>query len=112
MDFVTRQLAHAQAEGDVLCHGHVRAKRVALEDLRDVTLIWREVRNVLAGEEDLSVVGCFKSCDEPQERCLAASGWTEKRKKLTRLHREVDIVDRAQLAKPFCRGDNLDHDVS
>ncbi|MNH28119.1 hypothetical protein D3C79_882610 [compost metagenome] len=37
--FIGLDLLHAQAEGDILLHGHVREQRVALEHHADATLL-------------------------------------------------------------------------
>ena len=51
-DLVGGRAGHAQAEGHVLFHRHVRIERVGLEDHRDLALARRQARHVAAVDDD------------------------------------------------------------
>ncbi len=78
-DLRLRPLAHLQSERDVVPHRHVLERGVMLEDEADVSLLRRERRCVLAGEEDLAVIRTLEAGDDPEERRLSRAARSEER---------------------------------
>jgi hypothetical protein len=66
-----RARLHAQAEGDVLEHGHVPEQRVVLEDEADAAVAGVDGGRVLAVEEHLAGVGLLQPRDDAQQAGLA-----------------------------------------
>src|SRR5205085_10452253 len=91
--------ADPQPEVDILPGGHVREKRVGLEDHPHVALVRSDVRDVLAVDDDASLVGTIEACDEAQRGRLAAAGGTEEREELALAERDVDAVERLHSAE-------------
>ncbi len=87
-----RQLAHAQAEGDVVGNRHMRKERVGLKDHRGVPPMRRHVVHALVVEEDVAAVWRDKSRDHTQRRRLAAARGAEQRDELAVRHVEVDVL--------------------
>ncbi len=91
-------VAHSQAEHDVLADRQMRKQRVRLEHHRDVALRGREMGDVASADQDAAVVSGFQSRDQPQRRRLAATRGAEQHVERARLEREREAVDRANLA--------------
>jgi hypothetical protein len=70
---------HAQAEGDVVEHGHVAEQRVVLEHEADLALAHMGAGGILAIEQHLARVGLFQPGDDAQQRRLAAARRAEQR---------------------------------
>src|SRR5258707_964218 len=96
--------APAEAEGDVLEHGHVREERVRLEDQAEVPPMDGHPRDVLPREDDLAAVGLDEPGDHPEQRALAAARGPEEGEKLAGGGVEGHLFDRddgaERLAKP------------
>src|SRR5882724_1175152 len=96
--------APAEAEGDVLEHGHVREERVRLEDQAEVPPMDGHPRDVLPREDDLAAVGLDEPGDHPEQRALAAARGPEEGEKLAGGGVEGYLVDRddgaERLAEP------------
>jgi hypothetical protein len=86
---------HAQAEHDVLPHGHVREERVVLEDGVDRPVEGRHAVDGPAAEQDLARGRLLEARDGAQRRRLAATGGAEQGEELALAHRQGDVVDRA-----------------
>ena len=101
--FVLGDLAHLQAEGDVLLDRHVRPQRVALEDHRHPPLLRRQRgagrRHLLAVHFDRAGGRRHKTRDHPQRRGLAAAGRAEQRDEFARAQRQIEIVDDDEVAE-------------
>ncbi len=69
-----RNLAHAQAEGEVVVDRLVRIERVVLEDHGDVAVARREVVDDPVADADLAVRDLLEPGDHPQRGRLAATG--------------------------------------
>ena len=65
--------ADPQTELDVLRRRHVREQRVRLEDHPHVAFVGRDAGDVLALDDDPSLVGTVEAGDETQRRRLAAA---------------------------------------
>src|SRR5690606_30920035 len=66
VDLRGRDPSHAQSEGDVRAHVHVREQRIGLEDRVDRALVGRRAGRGLSGEKDLAAIGVVKSRDDPE----------------------------------------------
>src|SRR6185295_14936593 len=89
----------AQAEGDILEHGHVAEQRVVLEHKADVPLAHVLLRSVLAMEQHAARIRHLQPGDDPQQGCLAAARWPEQRDQLAGGKLEADPVQRGELTK-------------
>jgi hypothetical protein len=88
----------------------VWVERVVLEDHRDIAVPRSDLGHVAAADDDTSRGRLLQSCNQPQERGLAATGRADEDGELTVLDREVDIVDGADAAAERLR-DVLDDDL-
>ena len=86
-------LAHLEAEGHVVKHGQMREERIALENKAEVALMQRNIRIVLAVEDDLAVHRVGKARNQAQAGRLAAAGGTQQADKLALLHADVEILE-------------------
>src|SRR4051812_12309377 len=86
--------ADLQPELDVLRGRHVREQRVRLEHHAHVALRRRDVRDVLAVDDDPAAVGSIEAGDEPQRRRLAAARRAEQREELALAELHLDPVER------------------
>jgi hypothetical protein len=85
-------LAHLEAEADVLGHRHVRKQRVALEHDAQAAPARLLLRDVLAVEADRSGGRRDEARDHLQHRRLAAAGRPEQRDVLAALDGEVEVL--------------------
>jgi hypothetical protein len=90
--FRCRHAAHAQAERDIVEHGHVRKQRIVLEDDAEVALAWRHVPHRPAADPHLARGRCDKARDDAQSRALSRTAGAEQRQELPVGQREADIV--------------------
>src|SRR5205085_3200986 len=93
-----RHAPDAEAVADVLLHAHVREERVVLEDGVDVALVRRPAGHVRSGELDPAGIGPLEPRDQPQRSRLPGARGTEEREELAPRDREVDAVDRDDVA--------------
>jgi hypothetical protein len=96
--------AFAQREGDVLADGQRIEERAVLENHRDFTahrlhLLFGELRDVLAGDEDAPGVGAQKTHDQLQRDRLAHAGAAQDAQRLARHHMKVDVLQHVQTAE-------------
>ena len=68
-----RDLLELEREGDVFIDGHVRIKRIVLEDHRDVAVFGRDVVHLLAVDEELAAADLLETGDHAQRGRLAAA---------------------------------------
>ncbi|MOA07159.1 hypothetical protein D3C78_1268420 [compost metagenome] len=87
---------HAQAEGNVVEHGHVAEQGVVLEHEADVAVAHVVLGDVLAVEHDAAHVRGFQAGDDPQQGGLAAAGRAEQRHQLAAVDIQVDLVERLE----------------
>ena len=59
----------------------------------------RHVRDVLAVKPDRAGGRQVEAGDHPQQRGLAAAGWSEQADEGAMRHRQLDIVDRGEVAE-------------
>ena len=102
-------LLHAQAEGDVVEHRHVREHGVALEDHRDPAPARRQVGGVPPADPHTAAVDLLQPREPAQQRRLPAARGPEQDDELAVRHVEVDVVDRGDL--PEGLADVLEADV-
>jgi hypothetical protein len=107
--FTRRHLAGHQGEPDVLLDGQVRVERVILEHHCDIPLRGRDVVDEAIGDVDASAVGALQPRNQPQQRGLAATGWTEQDEALAGQHLEIDIAKRG--VRPEALADALETDL-
>src|SRR5918994_4650906 len=102
------EAALLQAVGDVVEHGQVREEGVRLEDGVDVALVGRQPYDLLAGDQDLTLIRLLKPCDEAKRRRLPATRGPEQREEFAGLHGEVDAVERDDVVEALCNATELD----
>ena len=85
-----RHLLDPQAVGHVLQHAHVREQCVVLEDRVDVAGERRQVRDVVAAQQDLSVGRALEARDHPEHGRLAGAGRAQHREELAVEDLEID----------------------
>ena len=83
-----------QREAHVVGHRHVRVERVVLEHHRDVPVLRRLVRHVLARDPDLALVDVLETREHPQRGGLARPGRTHEDHELAVADVEVQGVHR------------------
>ena len=93
-----RHLAHLEAEGDVLGHGHVREQRVALEHQAGVALPRRQRGDVALAEPHAAGGRLDEAGDDAQGRGLAAAGGAEQHQELAVGDVERNVVDGLEVA--------------
>ena len=93
-DDVLRRLAHAQREGDVLEHRHVREQRVILEHHADAAFPRWGVGSARAVDPKIARVGVQQARDHHQQRRLAGARWPEQRHEFACAKVEIRRVQR------------------
>ena len=88
---------YPQAELDVVLRVHVREEAVRLEDHSHVTVVRRDVGEVLALHDDLTRRGALEAGHDAKGRRLSAPGRPEQGEELAGLERDVDLLDRGEL---------------
>ena len=104
------QLAHGEAERDVVAHGHVLEGRVVLEHEADAPALRRDARRVLAVDLDGAAVGTLQPGDDAQQRGLAGARGTEQRCQRPIRHLERDVVERRERSEVLGDVANGDHE--
>ena len=94
VDLPLRHLVVAQAEREVVVHGHVRVERVRLEDHRDVTRSGCNVVDDTAADQDPATRHVLEPGEHPQRGRLAAARRTDEDEELAVRDLEREIVDR------------------
>ncbi len=79
-----RARLHAQAERDVLEHGHVAEQRVVLEHEADLAFARADVGDVFAVQHDRARIGILEARDHAQQRGLARARRPEQRDQFAR----------------------------
>src|SRR5262249_10956316 len=100
-DLVARRALRAQREGDVVPNREVRIEPVALKDHGDAAPARRHVVDDLSIDQDLPGRGLFQTCDDSQQRGLAASRRPEQHHELAIARLEADAVDGRHVAELF-----------
>ncbi len=85
--------AQLQRETHVLGDGLVRVERVVLEHHRDVAVLGRHARHVLAADLDGALVDVLESGEHAQRGALARAGRTDQHDELAVLDVEVERVN-------------------
>ncbi len=100
--------AHAQAEGDVVAHGHVREQRVALEHHAQAATAGFGVGDVAAIQHDAPGRGVDETGDHLQGGGLAATGRAEQRNEFAFFHRQICGDDGVDCAIAFAKAFELE----
>ena len=85
-DLRALQLAHTQAEGEVLPDGHLRVQRVVLEDHGDVAVARGHVVDDALSDPDVAVGERLEAGEQAEGRGLAATGGADQ-------HHELAVAD-------------------
>jgi len=93
--------AHPQAERHVVENGHVRPEGVVLEHHAAVAPVRRAAGGVGVAEEDPTAVRRIEPRDDTQQRRLAATRRTQKKKQFPRLDRQRHVVHRHDPPEPL-----------
>ena len=107
-DLILGQVVHLQAEGDVLCHRHVREEGVGLEDRVNATLPHRDGVDALTAQHDLPGVRRLEAGDAAQQGGLAAAGGAEQHHEGPVGYVQADVVQGLDLSA-LRRGEGLRH---
>ena len=102
----------AEAEGDVLAHGHVRKERVVLEHHAEAPPLRGQRGDVLALDEDPARVRGLEAGDQAQHGRLAAAGGPEQRDDLALRGGEGDLArdgERAEALLERLEAEELGH---
>jgi hypothetical protein len=97
-----------EAEGDVARDRHVRKQRVVLKHRMHIAAMGRQMGDVLAAENDASVIGRFESGDHSQERRFPASGRPEQRQELPGFDGQGNIRDGDEFTESLGHGTDFD----
>jgi hypothetical protein len=104
------ELGHAQREGDVLAHAHVRVERVGLEHHGKAAPCGRHHGRVLPVDADLAVGHVLQPRDQPQKRGLAAARGADEDHELAVFDGQVEGRDDLHLAERLA--DLVERDAS
>ena len=102
-------LLHAQPEGNVVAHGHVREQGVVLEHHGDAAVAGLQPVDRLAADAEAACRLRFETGHDPQERGLSAAGRAEQRDELTVADVERDALEGLKGAEVLA--DVVDGDV-
>ncbi len=106
---LTRNPAHAQAEGDIVGHRQVREEREVLEDHREIAAIGRGLGDAGVANEDVALVRRLEAGDQAQRRsCRSRRGPSSEKNGAAR-NGERERLDRDGLAVAL--GDALEADI-
>ena len=92
-------LPHAQPEGDIVEHVHVRKQGVVLEDGVHRPLVGRQRADLVAEDFETSLGGELEPGDHAKCRRLAAARGAQHCEELAVLNGEVDMVDSGHVAE-------------
>ena len=101
-------LAHLQAEGDVLPGGHMRKERVSLKHHPCISFVRRQTGHIVAADDHPPTVCLLEARQQAQGRRLAATGRPDEDQELPFVDREVKRVDRRHVAEPLRHPGELD----
>jgi hypothetical protein len=73
--------------------GHVREERIGLEHHRDIALVGRQHRHILAADQDAAGRGVLETGKHAQRRRLAAAGGAEQGHQRAGLDRQRQVGD-------------------
>ena len=90
-DFGLRIFPQLQGEGHVLLDRHVRVEGVVLENHRDVAVLRRKARDVLAADHYRPARDRLEARDHPESRGLAAPRRSHEDEKFAVPHREREV---------------------
>ena len=85
-------LLELEREGDVFIDGHVRIKRIVLEDHRDVAVLGRDVVHLLAVDEELAAADLLETGDHAQRGRLAAAARADEHDELLVGHVDIEVL--------------------
>src|ERR1700761_3969499 len=116
LDEAPRLADHLEREPDVLLDGLVRQQPEILENAADLAakgrdLPVRELRQVVASDEDAAIVRPLLAENQAQERGLTRAGGTDEKDELSLVDRHVDVLQGGPILARVDLGDvlKLDH---
>ncbi len=98
LDLLLGSLAQLEAERHVIVHVHVRVQGVALEDHRDVAILWREIVDDAVADADGTLADIVEARHHAERGGLATAGRADENQKLLVARLKRDIVDRDDVA--------------
>ena len=90
---VLRELLYAQGERHILIHGHMRIKRVVLEDHGNVSVLRLDIVHEHTVDVESAGRDLLKPRDHSERGGLAASGRSYENDELLVVYRQVEVVD-------------------
>src|SRR5918992_2888158 len=96
----------------VVEHAQVWEERVRLEDGVHVPLVGREVRDVVAADQHLALVGPFEAGDQAKRRRLPTARWAEQRQELAAVDVEIEPVDGDDVVEALRHATELDVELA
>lgn len=93
-----RNLAHVEAEEDVVAHGHVRVKRVVLENHGEVAVFRRHFVGDLAVKHQRAGGNLLETGDDAQQRTFTAARRADEDEELALAHVEADAFQNVLFA--------------
>ncbi len=101
VDEVPGCFAKLQAESHVLVDGHMRIKRIILEDHGDVAVLGRHIVHQVAADLELAAGNLFQPGDHPERRRFAATRRPDENDEFLVGDLQVDVMDDSQRAVGF-----------
>src|SRR5437879_1854685 len=100
---------HARDKIEIFFNAQILPKTEPLRHVTDFPLNCLALRNhVMTQNSTVSVVSSKQSTKHAQKRGLAAAVWAKEPVDFARGHREIDMVDRGELAEALCHSTYLD----
>ncbi|MNF61107.1 hypothetical protein D3C84_427430 [compost metagenome] len=103
-------LLHAQAEGDVLFHGHIGEQCIALEHHADPAFLRAHRHDIGTIEQDFAAIHRSQAGDAAQQGGFAATGRAEQGDELTFLDFAIDVAEHCGAGEAFLK--MLDADIA
>ena len=91
-------MSHLQTECEVLANGLVRIERVALEHHRQIALLWRHARHVLAIDQDAPTCRSVEARDQPKDGALAAARRSNEHQQFAVCDLQIQVGQRSDTA--------------
>ena len=89
-----RDLLELEREGDVFVDGHVRIKRIVLEDHGDVAILGRNVVHQLTADGELAAADLLETCNHAQRGGFSAAARADEHDELLVGHVDAEILYR------------------
>ncbi len=92
-DLCIGRFLHAQAEGDIFKHRHMREEGVALKHRIDVAMLGGGIGDIAVIQHHPTAVDRFQPGDQPQNSGFAAARRTEQGNKFAVIDGQVEVAD-------------------